>query len=130
MSVIEHDKNDFMHNLMENLQLIVFDFDGVFTDNRVLVTQDGSEGVFCWRGDGLGLSAVKSLGINIIVISTEVNPVVSARCEKLGLPCIQGCNDKAKVLQQEAENLHIPLKNIAYMGNLRRLADNSPRPLG
>ena len=69
MSVIEHDKNDFMHNLMENLQLIVFDFDGVFTDNRVLVTQDGSEGVFCWRGDRLGLSSVKSLGINIILIS-------------------------------------------------------------
>ena len=35
--------------------LVVFDFDGVFTDNRVFVSETGEESVVCWRGDGLGL---------------------------------------------------------------------------
>lgn len=62
---------------------IVFDFDGVFTDNSVIVSQDGTESVICSRSDGLGLSKLRALGIPCTVISTETNPVVSKRCEKL-----------------------------------------------
>ena len=51
--------------------LLVFDFDGVFTDNRVWVNEDGSESVASHRGDGLGLSQIKLLGIDIIVLSSE-----------------------------------------------------------
>lgn len=104
-------------NLAGKIEMIVFDFDGVFTDNRVLVMQDGSEGVFCNRSDGLGLEAVRKLGIKLLVLSKETNSVVSARCRKLGLPCIQGCDNKREVLTQEAEKYGIPLGNIAYMGN-------------
>lgn len=68
--------------------MLVFDFDGVFTDNRVLVMQDGKEAVFCCRSDGIGLSAIKKLGIHLFVISSEVNPLVSSRCQKLGVRCI------------------------------------------
>jgi len=103
--------------LARQVQMIVFDFDGVFTDNRVLVLQDGSEGVFCTRADGFGLEAVRKLGIHLMVLSKEKNPVVSARCRKLKLPCIQGIDNKSEVLIQEADNLGIPLENIAYMGN-------------
>ncbi len=65
------------------IRLIVFDFDGVFTDNFVYVTQEGTESVRCWRGDGLGLRAVRALGIATAIISTETNPVVTARARKL-----------------------------------------------
>lgn len=106
-----------MHTLAEKVRLIVFDFDGVFTDNRVLVLQNGKEGVFCNRGDGIGLEVVKSLDVHLLVLSKEKNPVVGARCKKLGLPYIQGCDNKAKILRHEAGRLHIPLGNIAYMGN-------------
>ena len=40
-----------------DIDMIVLDFDGVLTDNRVLVLQDGTEGVFCNRSDGLAISA-------------------------------------------------------------------------
>jgi 3-deoxy-D-manno-octulosonate 8-phosphate phosphatase (KDO 8-P phosphatase) len=106
-----------IHSLVKQIQMIVFDFDGVFTDNRVLVLQDGSEGVLCSRADGFGLEAVRKKGIHLLVISKEKNPVVSARCKKLKIPCIQGCDIKEKVLKQKAEKLGIPLANVAFMGN-------------
>lgn len=105
------------YKIARNIKMIVFDFDGVFTDNRVLVFQDGKEGVFCHRSDGLGLKAVRELEITTVVISTEVNPVVSARCQKLNLTCIQGCENKLKALEEEAKRLNISLKEVAYLGN-------------
>lgn len=101
----------------KQIRMIVFDFDGVFTDNRVLVLEDGKEGVLCSRADGFGLDAVRKLGIQLLVISTEKNSVVSARCKKLNLPCIQGCDNKPEVLRQEADRHNISLENVAYMGN-------------
>jgi 3-deoxy-D-manno-octulosonate 8-phosphate phosphatase (KDO 8-P phosphatase) len=103
--------------LAGQIEMIVFDFDGVFTDNRVLVLQDGSEGVLCSRADGFGLEAVRKLGIHLLVISKEKNPVVGARCKKLKLRYIQRCDNKAEVLKKEADRLRIPLAHIAFIGN-------------
>src|SRR6185369_656326 len=77
-----------------SIKLLVLDFDGVMTDNRVLVSEHGQEAVFCDRGDGLGIGLVKQSGVQVLVISKEKNPVVAARCNKLGVECIQGCDNK------------------------------------
>lgn len=106
-----------INKIARDIQMIVFDFDGVFTDNKVLVLQDGTEGVFCNRADGFGIKAVRDLGVKLLVLSKEKNPVVSVRCKKLGLSCIQGQDDKVNVLRKEAKKLGIPLSNIAYLGN-------------
>lgn len=106
-----------LQSLARQIQLIFFDFDGVFTDNRVLVLQDGTEGVICSRADGLGIEALKLLGVKLIVLSKEKNPVISKRCQKLNIPCIQGCDNKAEILNQEAKKMGVSLKEIAYMGN-------------
>jgi YrbI family 3-deoxy-D-manno-octulosonate 8-phosphate phosphatase len=103
--------------LASRVELIVFDFDGVFTDNRVLVMQDGTEAVFCSRADGFGLDAARGSGLKLLVLSKERNPVVGARCKKLKLDFLQGCDDKPSVLKAEAERLGIRLENVAYMGN-------------
>src|SRR5262249_54551899 len=58
------------------LRLVVFDFDGVMTDNRVWVSESGEEQVACDRGDGLGVQLLRRLGIDACVMSTERNPVV------------------------------------------------------
>ena len=84
--------------LLRDVKLLVFDFDGVMTDNRVLVFEDGREAVLCSRGDGMGLDLLKKSGLPLAVISKEVNPVVSARCRKLKIPCEQGIDDKLSVL--------------------------------
>jgi len=110
-------KKQLLQQIIKQIKLIVFDFDGVFTDNRVLVLQDGSEGVFCCRADGLGIEMVKKLGINVLVLSKEKNPVVSARCQKLNIPYIQGCDNKSEILKREVNRFGISMKNVAYMGN-------------
>ena len=103
--------------IAKQIQMVVFDFDGVFTDNRVLVMQDGTEGVFCSRADGFGLAALRSAGVQSLVISKEVNPVVGERCKKLRIPCIQGCDNKQEVLTREIRQLGISPERVAYVGN-------------
>lgn len=103
--------------LPHQARLVVCDFDGVFTDNRVLVHQDGSESVWCDRSDGLGVAALLAKGIPMIVLSTEENRVVSARCRKLGLPCHQGVTDKYQLLQRLVREKGIDRKEVIYLGN-------------
>ncbi|WP_214036858.1 acylneuraminate cytidylyltransferase [Methanospirillum sp.] len=96
---------------------IIFDFDGVFTDNMVYVNQDGSETVRCHRGDGMGIERLKKLNIPMIVVSKEKNPVVSARCKKLGLECFHAIEKKEVFIEQWMEEKGINPYDVIYVGN-------------
>jgi 3-deoxy-D-manno-octulosonate 8-phosphate phosphatase (KDO 8-P phosphatase) len=61
------------------VRLAVFDFDGVFTDNRVWVNEAGDELLAFSRSDGLGLRRRDEVGVRYLIVSTEPNPIVSAR---------------------------------------------------
>ena len=93
-------RRDRLAALPDKPAAVVFDFDGVFTDNRVLVFGDGSEAVSCSRGDGLGLDRLRATGLPLLVLSTERNEVVAARCRKVQLECRQGLADKGAELAQ------------------------------
>ncbi len=99
------------------LQLIVYDFDGVLTDNKVYIDQNGKETVQVNRADGLGVSEIKKLGIKQIIISTEENPVVSARASKLGIFCLQGIEEKQKAMMDYCQKNNIDIKKTAFIGN-------------
>jgi YrbI family 3-deoxy-D-manno-octulosonate 8-phosphate phosphatase len=105
-----------MHGLAE-ARLLVLDFDGVMTDNRVLVDQDGRETVWCHRGDGWGIARLREAGVEVVVLSTETNPVVAARCRKLKIEYIQGCENKLPALQAVAQQRDVRPEQIAYVGN-------------
>ena len=105
------------NKLPENLELLVMDFDGVFTDNSVYVLEDGREAVKCSRGDGMGLSMLKKKGSPMLVFSTEENKVVSARCKKLGIEVIQNVSDKQRSLNILLQERNIHISNIIYIGN-------------
>ena len=102
---------------LRQLKLLILDFDGVLTDNRVLVTQDGTEGVLCHRGDGWGIARLKETGLEILVLSTELNPVVQARCRKLTIDCIYGCNNKLAALTELVNARSLSLEQVGYVGN-------------
>lgn len=104
---------------LRNIRLVVFDFDGVFTDSAVWVREDGVELVRCSREDGMGISLLRNsgLGVELMVLSTEENPVVAARCRKLRLRAVQGIKDKASKLEEIASEMSIALEQIAYVGN-------------
>ena len=99
------------------IESVVFDFDGVFTDNTVIVDQNGIESVRCWRSDGLGLDRLRLLGIKLLIISTEVNPVVSVRAKKLKMDCLQGIKDKSVAILEWASENKIELSKTAFLGN-------------
>jgi len=96
---------------------LVLDFDGVLTDNRVVVLDDGREGVICDRGDGLGLSLLRALQIPILVLSSETNSVVQARCDKLLVECIHGTDDKLAVLELWLRQHNLDMSGVIYVGN-------------
>jgi YrbI family 3-deoxy-D-manno-octulosonate 8-phosphate phosphatase len=103
--------------LPKRVDLLVLDFDGVLTDDRVWVDQDGHEMVAANRRDGLGIAALHKAGIPMVVLSTESNPVVAARCRKLNLESIQGLADKSQALQRLIQDRHVDPTHVIYLGN-------------
>ncbi len=101
----------------KKVSLVVFDFDGVMTDNRVWVNQEGVESVAANRGDGMGIGMLLKAGIKALIISTEQNPVVAARAKKIGLPYFHGVGNKPVVLKTYLEQERIPREETVYIGN-------------
>jgi len=101
----------------KKIELIAYDFDGVLTDNRVLIDSKGNEYVFVSRADGLAISKFKSMGIRQIVISSEVNSLARKRAEKLGILCFNGVVDKKECLIKCLKKFKIDRKKVIFVGN-------------
>ena len=97
--------------------LILFDFDGVLTDNRVWVSQDGAEAVCCNRADGLGFNLLRAAGIPCMIVSTEANPVVTQRARKLGVPVMQSVADKGEAVRKICCDQGVNPAHVAFVGN-------------
>ena len=102
---------------MNSISLIIYDFDGIMTDNKVYVDQNGNETVLVNRADGLGVAEIKKLGLQQMIVSTEMNPVVSVRAKKLELPCLQGVQNKSLIIAEYCKKKEITMNKVAYVGN-------------
>ena len=112
---------------LSSLHTVAFDFDGIFTDNRVSVDQDGRESVRCDRGDGLAFDLVRAfqrrgrLTAEFFVLSRESNPVVVARARKLRLDCHHGIDDKLAFMRARLAARFPatadPFAGLVYLGN-------------
>ena len=103
--------------LLATVKLIAFDFDGVFTDNTVDISQDGSESVRCWRSDGLGLTRLAEIGVQTYIVSTEKNIVVTMRANKLKIKCKQGVENKAVAILEICKEVGVSPKHTLFVGN-------------
>jgi N-acylneuraminate cytidylyltransferase len=104
--------------LPRGIKALVMDFDGVFTDDRVLVDQDGREAVFASRSDGMGLGRLKKLTtIKTLILSKEPNPVVSARARKLAIEVRQGIDDKLPELDRWLAEHGVSRAETIFIGN-------------
>jgi 3-deoxy-D-manno-octulosonate 8-phosphate phosphatase (KDO 8-P phosphatase) len=106
-----------LRRALRQVQLVAFDFDGVMTDNRVYVNERGEESVACSRFDGLGLSRLRALAIPTCIVSTEVNPVVARRAEKLKTDVTQGVEDKVAAVAAYAARHGATLARTVFVGN-------------
>ena len=111
------EQHDHRAALPQPVAALVMDFDGVFTDNQVMVREDGLESVSCSRGDGLGIAMLRESGLPMVVISKERNPVTAQRCKKLGLPALTGIDEKRSVMRQWCTEQGVALENVVYLGN-------------
>jgi YrbI family 3-deoxy-D-manno-octulosonate 8-phosphate phosphatase len=104
--------------LPQKISLLVMDFDGVLTDNRVWVNEKGEEMVAANRSDSLGLAQLRETeNVRLLVISKERNPVVEARCRKLKIPVLQAVDDKAAALNNFLAQNNIPRQEVVFVGN-------------
>lgn len=103
----------------EKIDLILSDFDGVITDNRVWIDEEGTEFVAAYRSDSLRLKELGNYGIEVMILSSEPNRVVEARAKKMGVKAIHGIgvHDKGRVLRDVLEQKNIPAANVVYVGN-------------
>jgi 3-deoxy-D-manno-octulosonate 8-phosphate phosphatase (KDO 8-P phosphatase) len=103
--------------LLRRLRFAVFDFDGVFTDNRVWVNERGEEALAFSRSDGLGLRRLDEVGVRYLIVSMERNPIVGTRARKLQAECEQGIVDKVGVVRERAAAWDVSLEQTAFVGN-------------
>jgi N-acylneuraminate cytidylyltransferase len=103
--------------LPDKVELVILDFDGVLTDNRVWVREDGVEMVAANRSDSWGVGLLKKAGLKVVILSTEPNPVVAARARKMGVPVYHGIQDKAAALPGLLTEFDVKAENTIYVGN-------------
>ncbi|MBO8186810.1 acylneuraminate cytidylyltransferase [Streptomyces spirodelae] len=101
----------------DDVDAVVLDFDGTQTDDRVYIDAEGRETVAVHRGDGLGIAALRRSGLEVLILSTETNPVVAARAAKLKLPVLHGIDRKDLALKQWCEEKGIAPERVLYAGN-------------
>jgi YrbI family 3-deoxy-D-manno-octulosonate 8-phosphate phosphatase len=100
-----------------DVDAVVTDFDGVHTDDRVHLAADGTEHVTVSRADGMGVSLLRRSGHAVLILSSERNPVVSVRADKLMVPVLQSVDDKATALLSWVSEQAVDLARVAYVGN-------------
>ena len=109
-------KRDLIKKL-KKIKLFALDFDGVFTDGKVYLNQDGVEMVVCSRRDSLGMNLLKKEGVKFVVLSMEPNPIVAKRCEKLKIEMLYSPNDKLSLFKDLIKREKVKIEEVAYMGD-------------
>lgn len=102
---------------LTTVRFAVFDFDGVFSDNRVWTNDQGEESVACFRGDTYGLRRLDEVGVQYLIITSETNDAVAARARKMRVDIVKGIEDKLPVLHAEVERRGVSLAETSYLGN-------------
>ncbi len=103
----------------KQIKMLICDFDGVVTDNRVWTDQDGRETVAASRSDSMRFRELREHGIEVMILSSEVNSVVQARAKKMGVEAIHGVGIVAKgeALKKLLAEKNVDPANVVYVGN-------------
>ena len=103
--------------IVNNISIVISDFDGVFTDNSVWVDENGIEQVKCSRLDGIGISKLKEVGVELVVVSSEPNKAILKRCEKLKVEAYNNIDDKGSFVKDLIQRKGLNKENALFIGN-------------
>lgn len=97
---------------------LFLDVDGIFTDGRVLYSENGELAKAFDMRDGMGLEILRQDKIEVSVMTSEDSALVSARMKKLNIDKVYlGVKDKLGMLQHLCMSRNIKKNNIAYLGD-------------
>jgi len=100
------------------VRLVAFDVDGVFTDGRFYLSDDGIESKSFNTQDGFGIRRLLDAGVAVAVISGRVSAAVERRMQELSVPfVVQGCEDKVAALDEIIAKLGITRDVCAFVGD-------------
>ncbi len=103
---------------ISSIRLVAFDIDGVFTDGRFYLSDDGVESKAFNTQDGYGVRRLLDAGIVVAVISGRKSEAVARRMSELGVRyVVQACRDKVAALDEIAKAEGIPVSKCAYIGD-------------
>jgi 3-deoxy-D-manno-octulosonate 8-phosphate phosphatase (KDO 8-P phosphatase) len=103
---------------LRRIRLVAFDVDGVLTDGRFYLSDDGVESKAFHTQDGYGIRRLLESGIAVAVISGRKSGAVEKRMTDLGVPhVVQGCSDKVAALDEIVAALNISTAECAYVGD-------------
>jgi 3-deoxy-D-manno-octulosonate 8-phosphate phosphatase (KDO 8-P phosphatase) len=105
-------------NKLDRIRLIAFDIDGVFTDGRFYLSDDGVETKAFHTQDGYGVRRLLDSGVAVGVISGRRSAAVEKRMAELSVPhVILGCRNKVAAMDGLAEQLGLAVSECAYVGD-------------
>ena len=99
------------------INLLISDFDGVFTDNSVYVSENGVESIRCNRSDGIGITMLKDTGVEFMVCSTEKVNIAKYRADKIGFESYVDVKNKGNFIRNYLNKKSLHPNNVAYIGN-------------
>ena len=101
-----------------NIRLLAFDIDGVFTDGRFYLSDDGVETKAFSTQDGFGIRRAIDAGLEVAVISGRSSKAVTLRMQELGVQHVfLACKDKVSTLEDLAASLDIAVADCAFVGD-------------
>ncbi len=107
-----------MSTVPNSIRLVAFDVDGVFTDGRFYLSDEGIESKAFHTQDGYGIRALLNAGIEVAVISGRSSGAVAKRMAELGVKhVVQGCKDKVAALDEIVAGIGIGPESCAYVGD-------------
>ena len=110
--------NNDIKKLCDNIQLLIFDVDGVLTDGKITISSNGEESKSFCIEDGTGAALARFAKLPIAFLSGRYSKSTEIRAKELKINyCIQGHLDKKNKLIDLSKKLNIPLENIAFVGD-------------
>ena len=107
-----------LESKLEKIKLLILDVDGVLTDGKIVIGNDGEEFKFFNVKDGLGIKNVKKLGIKVAIITSKQSKIVEVRMKSLGITDVfQGQKNKVSSYKKLLEKYSLSPEEVGYMGD-------------
>ncbi len=110
--------NADVYETARSIKLLICDVDGVFSDGRVYMGNQGEELKAFHTRDGYGIKSIMNAGIQVAVITGRQSQIVANRMQALGVDLVyQGQDNKLKAYSDICEKLNVAPQQTAYVGD-------------